>query len=341
PPRTGTGRKGSASRVPPSLMPRSSLPTEQHQHARYNLLRDGWVLVLAHWVPPGTQGTFVFPVLQPDQGHMGKVMCFHPRLDLTLPLVFPAEIWAAINTWAELLAKLGASYPWVQIFENKGVMMGCSNPYPHCQVSSFILNEVRLEDQTQQQHLSQHSMPMLLEYAEQEACWKVSTWLSSLPWELDVCWGGPPSPQKQSPWGVGAVCVPIEHSVPQEWLGVENVDWLCHTGPPDPSRSCCCPAATSAASRTSVSGSTPCQPLSHVLWAQPSLGGSSAAASLVPESPCPPGVQGCLGLAWGGWAPLLCQGRSCVSRCRLYWWGDCHPFWGDEACGAPYFWGAG
>uniref|UniRef100_A0A8B9NP15 Galactose-1-phosphate uridyl transferase N-terminal domain-containing protein n=1 Tax=Accipiter nisus TaxID=211598 RepID=A0A8B9NP15_9AVES len=118
PPRTGTGRKGSASRVPPSLMPRSSLPTEQHQHARYNLLRDGWVLVLAHWVPPGTQyeGTFVFPVLQPDQGHMGKVMCFHPRLDLTLPLVFPAEIWAAINTWAELLAKLGASYPWVQVW---------------------------------------------------------------------------------------------------------------------------------------------------------------------------------------------------------------------------------
>lgn len=168
-------------------------------------------------------------------------------------------------------------------------------------------------------------MPMLLEYAEQEACWKVSTWLSSLPWELDVCWGGPPSPQKQSPWGVGAACVSIEHSVPQEWLVVENVDWLCHTGPPGPSRSCCCPAATSAASRTfarargTASGSTPCQPLSHVLWAQPSLGGSSAAASLVPEGPCPPGVQGCLGLAWGGDGHLcyaragaVCPGAGCT-----------------------------
>ncbi|XP_040977533.1 uncharacterized protein LOC121233011 [Aquila chrysaetos chrysaetos] len=64
-----------------------------------------------------------------------------------------------------------------KIFENKGVMMGCSNPYPHCQVcaSSFVPNEVRLEDRTQQQHLTQHSMPMLLEYGEQEAHWKAAS----------------------------------------------------------------------------------------------------------------------------------------------------------------------
>ncbi|PKU26983.1 galactose-1-phosphate uridylyltransferase [Limosa lapponica baueri] len=50
-------------------------------------------------------------------------------------------------------------------------MMGCSNPHPHCQVwaSSFLPNEACLEDRTQRQHLSQHGVPMLLEYAEQEA----------------------------------------------------------------------------------------------------------------------------------------------------------------------------
>ncbi|XP_009694251.1 PREDICTED: galactose-1-phosphate uridylyltransferase [Cariama cristata] len=98
-------------------------------------------------------------------------MCFHPWSDLTLPLMSLAEIRAVIDAWAELAAELGASYPWVQVTENKGAMMGCSNPHPHCQVwaSSFLPNEARLEDQTQRQHLSQHGVPMLLEYAEQEA----------------------------------------------------------------------------------------------------------------------------------------------------------------------------
>ncbi|KAM9262748.1 galactose-1-phosphate uridylyltransferase [Morus bassanus] len=199
----------------------------EHQHARYNPLRDDWVLVSAHrvkrpwhgqlekpppedvprWDPnnplcpgatrangevnPQYEGTFVFPndfpALQPDAPEPGdsdhplfraaaargvcKVMCFHPWSDLTLPLMSLAEIRAVIDAWAELVAELGASYTWVQIFENKGAMMGCSNPHPHCQVwaSSFLPNEACLEDRTQRQHLSQHGVPMLLEYAEQEA----------------------------------------------------------------------------------------------------------------------------------------------------------------------------
>ncbi|XP_039423328.1 galactose-1-phosphate uridylyltransferase isoform X1 [Corvus cornix cornix] len=199
----------------------------EHQHARYNPLRDDWVLVSAHrvkrpwqgqlekpppedvprWDPdnplcpgatrangevnPQYEGTFVFPndfpALQPDAPEpddsdhplfqaapargVCKVMCFHPWSDLTLPLMSLPEIRAVVDAWAELATELGASYPWVQIFENKGAMMGCSNPHPHCQVwaSSFLPNEARLEDRTQRQHLSQHGVPMLLEYAEQEA----------------------------------------------------------------------------------------------------------------------------------------------------------------------------
>ncbi|XP_074922917.1 galactose-1-phosphate uridylyltransferase isoform X3 [Chelonoidis abingdonii] len=100
-----------------------------------------------------------------------KVMCFHPWSDLTLPLMSLAEIRAVIDKWVELTVELGASYPWVQIFENKGAMMGCSNPHPHCQVwaSNFLPNEAQLEDRTQRQHLQERGVPLLLEYARLEA----------------------------------------------------------------------------------------------------------------------------------------------------------------------------
>ena len=62
-------------------------------------------------------------------------MCFHPWGDVTLPLMQPHEIRAVVDQWADQTAELGAQYQWVQIFENRGAMMGCSNPHPHCQVS--------------------------------------------------------------------------------------------------------------------------------------------------------------------------------------------------------------
>ncbi|XP_071509777.1 galactose-1-phosphate uridylyltransferase-like [Diadema antillarum] len=64
-----------------------------------------------------------------------QVMCFHPWSDITLPLMSLAEIRAVVDKWAELITDFGAKYRWVQIFENKGAAMGCSNPHPHCQVS--------------------------------------------------------------------------------------------------------------------------------------------------------------------------------------------------------------
>lgn len=96
------------------------------------------------------------------------------------------------------------------------------SPVPQCPsqvwASSFLPNEARLEDRTQRQHLSQHGVPMLLEYAEQEARRKVKAWMLSVspPWELVVCRGGLPSPQELGPgvpWGVGTVCVPIKRHV--------------------------------------------------------------------------------------------------------------------------------
>jgi UDPglucose--hexose-1-phosphate uridylyltransferase len=67
---------------------------------------------------------------------MCRVVCFSPRHDLTLALMSPAEIRPVVDAWAEEQTHLGAreDVAHVQVFENKGEMMGCSNPHPHCQV---------------------------------------------------------------------------------------------------------------------------------------------------------------------------------------------------------------
>ncbi|KAI3361983.1 hypothetical protein L3Q82_012334, partial [Scortum barcoo] len=76
------------------------------------------------------------------------------------------------------------------IFENKGAMMGCSNPHPHCQVwaSNFLPNEPALSDRCQRAYYQKHGEPLLLRYAKQEAEKKErlvvesSDWLAVVPY---------------------------------------------------------------------------------------------------------------------------------------------------------------
>jgi len=67
---------------------------------------------------------------------VSRVICFSPRHDLTTPRMEVAALRLVVDTWIAQFEELGA-IPWinhVQIFENRGAMMGCSNPHPHCQV---------------------------------------------------------------------------------------------------------------------------------------------------------------------------------------------------------------
>ena len=69
-----------------------------------------------------------------------RVICFSPRHDLTLATMSPKEIESVIQTWAAQFQEL-AQLPQinhVQIFENRGSMMGASNPHPHCQLSHSL-----------------------------------------------------------------------------------------------------------------------------------------------------------------------------------------------------------
>jgi UDPglucose--hexose-1-phosphate uridylyltransferase len=65
-----------------------------------------------------------------------RVVCFSPRHDLTIPVMPPLEVRKVVNTWSEQFLEL-EKVPWVrhiQIFENRGHLIGASNPHPHCQI---------------------------------------------------------------------------------------------------------------------------------------------------------------------------------------------------------------
>jgi UDPglucose--hexose-1-phosphate uridylyltransferase len=99
-----------------------------------------------------------------------RVLCFSPRHDLTLAEMSPAEIGNVIELWSAETEQLGRTHRWVQVFENKGEVMGCSNPHPHGQVWALdaVPSEPMREDEQQRAWLERHTRPLLLDYAEQE-----------------------------------------------------------------------------------------------------------------------------------------------------------------------------
>jgi UDPglucose--hexose-1-phosphate uridylyltransferase len=94
-----------------------------------------------------------------------RVICFSPRHDMTLAEMDRPGIRAVVDCWADQVADLGRTYRWVQVFENKGDVMGCSNPHPHGQVwaGSFIPNEPAKEDQQQRLYYRLHRSPLLFD----------------------------------------------------------------------------------------------------------------------------------------------------------------------------------
>jgi UDPglucose--hexose-1-phosphate uridylyltransferase len=100
-----------------------------------------------------------------------RVICFSPRHDLTLAEMAETELRGVIATWIEQSLELARSYAWVQVFENKGAVMGSSNPHPHGQLwaGGFIPSVVKAEDRQQRSYYDDQHQPMLVEYAAIEA----------------------------------------------------------------------------------------------------------------------------------------------------------------------------
>ena len=108
---------------------------------------------------------------EPETG-VCRVVCFSPRHDLTLPEMSVGEVEKIISTWSEESEKLGQrpDIAYVQVFENKGAIMGCSNPHPHSQIwaTSTVPNEPAKELATQSDYYRDHKNPLLLDYAALE-----------------------------------------------------------------------------------------------------------------------------------------------------------------------------
>ncbi len=118
-----------------------------------------------------------------------RVICFSPDHALTMPQLSQAAVRGIVDCWAEESTRLGATYRSVQIFENKGAMMGCSNPHPHGQIwaTAHLPDEAATEDGTQRSYLAQHGSPMLLDLARREADGEREVasnadWLAIVPW---------------------------------------------------------------------------------------------------------------------------------------------------------------
>jgi UDPglucose--hexose-1-phosphate uridylyltransferase len=84
-----------------------------------------------------------------------------------------AEIRPVVDVWTQQYEELGAlpSINWVQIFENRGAVMGASNPHPHCQIwaNHRIPNEPHKEDVAQREYYTGEGQCLLCDYLALEA----------------------------------------------------------------------------------------------------------------------------------------------------------------------------
>ena len=141
---------------------------------------------------PEYESTFVFTndfsALKPDvpsdemntddllvaKGEKGtcRVICFSPRHDLTLPEMELSQIRDVVDLWVDEYTKLGNRdyINYVQIFENKGEIMGCSNPHPHGQIwaQQTIPDEPSKELKQQVTYFEDHGHTLLSDYLDLE-----------------------------------------------------------------------------------------------------------------------------------------------------------------------------
>ena len=101
-----------------------------------------------------------------------KVICFSPRHDLTIPQMEVSAIRNVIDLWVDEFKQLGSVdfINYVQIFENKGSMMGCSNPHPHGQIwaSRSIPVEPAKEQIRQTDYFQRKGSSLLTDYIQSE-----------------------------------------------------------------------------------------------------------------------------------------------------------------------------
>ena len=122
--------------------------------------------LLAHSSPPASDSLFVD---QPACGE-ARVICYSPDHSMTLARMTDVARRQVVDSWCDLSAELGQRWAHVEIFENKGAMMGASSPHPHGQVwaGDFVPTIVEREDHCQRAHLLEQGSALLADVVEAE-----------------------------------------------------------------------------------------------------------------------------------------------------------------------------
>jgi UDPglucose--hexose-1-phosphate uridylyltransferase len=199
----------------------------QYPHRRYNALTGDWILVSPQrtqrpwqgkqestarddrpqydpkcYLCPGNERaggarnpvytstnvfTNDFAAIMPNDAPMVEETGLLRAQSVSMPL---EAIRGVVDVWAEQTEELGRTYRWIQLFENKGDIMGCSNPHPHGQIwaSNFLPNEPTKEDRQQLAYWRDQGSPLLLDYLKLELEQKVrivvqnADWVALLPY---------------------------------------------------------------------------------------------------------------------------------------------------------------
>lgn len=121
--------------------------------------------------PDDTPFTDGLLVAEPEPG-VCRVICYSPRHDLNMARLGVERVAKVVDVWREEFAGLGArdDIGYVQIFENRGAVMGCSNPHPHGQIwaTGSVPTYPRQEDERQKAHLDTEGECLLCRYLRQE-----------------------------------------------------------------------------------------------------------------------------------------------------------------------------
>lgn len=108
---------------------------------------------------------------KPERG-INKVVCFSPKHNLTIPEMEVEAIEKIVDTWKEQYIELGSKdyINHVQIFENKGSVMGCSNPHPHGQIwaQSSLPTQVEKTQKSLLNYYNKNKTSLLKDYIEEE-----------------------------------------------------------------------------------------------------------------------------------------------------------------------------
>lgn len=145
--------------------------TKNPDYADCFVFENDFSALLNQEVEHSTMGTSSLFKFKPERG-INKVVCFSPKHHLTIPEMETTAIEKIIHTWIAQYIELGSHdfINHVQIFENKGAVMGCSNPHPHGQIwaQSSLPTQVEKTQKNLKKYYDQHNKSLLKAYLDEE-----------------------------------------------------------------------------------------------------------------------------------------------------------------------------